>query len=82
MMSEGHASEQAVILHSLITCPACGGQRVAEMPAYSCVIAYQCPACGETLSPADGDCCVFCTYGSVPCPPLQGRGQGTSAAGR
>jgi hypothetical protein len=23
------------------------------------------------LSPKAGDCCVFCSYGSVPCPPVQ-----------
>ncbi|HEY5608162.1 MAG TPA: GDCCVxC domain-containing (seleno)protein, partial [Alphaproteobacteria bacterium] len=21
-----------------------------------------------------GDCCVFCSYGSVPCPPMQAGG--------
>jgi hypothetical protein len=23
------------------------------------------------LRPAEGDCCVFCTYADVPCPPIQ-----------
>jgi hypothetical protein len=23
------------------------------------------------LKPKQGDCCVFCSYGSVPCPPIQ-----------
>ncbi|HEY7997903.1 MAG TPA: GDCCVxC domain-containing (seleno)protein, partial [Pseudolabrys sp.] len=27
--------------------------------------------CGERLKPKPGDCCVFCSYGSVPCPPMQ-----------
>ena len=27
--------------------------------------------CGAPLKPKAGDCCVFCSYGSVPCPPLQ-----------
>ncbi|MDY0329290.1 MAG: GDCCVxC domain-containing (seleno)protein [Thiomonas sp.] len=29
------------------------------------------PACGAELRPLPGDCCVFCSYGSVPCPPVQ-----------
>jgi hypothetical protein len=30
-----------------------------------------CKGCGETLKPLPGDCCVFCSYGTVPCPPVQ-----------
>ncbi|MFZ3234262.1 MAG: GDCCVxC domain-containing (seleno)protein [Stellaceae bacterium] len=29
--------------------------------------------CGELLRPKTGDCCVFCSYGSMPCPPVQVR---------
>jgi uncharacterized membrane protein YfcA len=32
---------------------------------------YDCKGCGERLKPLEGDCCVFCSYGSVRCPPLQ-----------
>lgn len=62
---------QTLILDSLITCPACRHQKLERMPERSCVISYECTACGATLRPAEGDCCVFCTYGTVPCPPLQ-----------
>nr|WP_283817643.1 GDCCVxC domain-containing (seleno)protein [Bradyrhizobium diazoefficiens] len=24
--------------------------------------------------PKSGDCCVFCSYGTVPCPPKQSEG--------
>jgi hypothetical protein len=27
------------------------------------------------LKPLAGDCCVFCSYGSVPCPPVQQNGK-------
>jgi len=27
--------------------------------------------CGTTLTPKAGDCCIFCSYGTVKCPPLQ-----------
>ncbi len=64
-----------------VTCPACGGERLEPMPAFSCLLAYTCPACGKILRPADGDCCIFCTYGSVPCPPIQAQRQvGTAGA--
>jgi transposase-like protein len=59
------------ILESVITCPQCGHQETEKMPPFSCVISYECKGCGATLHPADGDCCVYCTYGTVPCPPLQ-----------
>jgi hypothetical protein len=58
-------------LESIITCPQYGHQRAEIMPARSCVIAYDCVGCGVTLKPVEGDCCVSCIYGSVPCPPLQ-----------
>ena len=32
---------------------------------------YPCKGCGAMLRPKAGDCCVFCSYGSVPCPPVQ-----------
>jgi hypothetical protein len=41
------------------------------MPANACVAFYDCKGCGKTLKPLPGSCCVFCSYGSVPCPPIQ-----------
>jgi hypothetical protein len=32
---------------------------------------YQCTRCGILLKPKAGDCCVFCSYGTVKCPPKQ-----------
>lgn len=59
------------ILQSVITCPRCGHQCEETMPTNACLFFYDCPACQATLKPAPGDCCVFCSYGSVPCPPIQ-----------
>ncbi|TGE15005.1 hypothetical protein E5J99_13940 [Hymenobacter elongatus] len=28
------------------------------------------------LKPLAGDCCVYCSYGTVPCPPIQEQGKG------
>jgi hypothetical protein len=44
------------------------------MPIDACVFFHACEACGVTMRPKPGDCCVFCSYGSVPCPPVQLRG--------
>ena len=60
-----------MVLTSEITCPRCGAKRAETMPTDSCRIVYECAACGATLRPKPGDCCVFCSYGSVPCPPKQ-----------
>lgn len=58
-------------LVSLITCPQCGHQVEETMPTNACLFFYDCPACNARLKPRPGDCCVFCSYGSVPCPPIQ-----------
>lgn len=56
---------------STLTCPECGAQHTETMADDSCTFFYRCDQCGATLRPAAGDCCVFCTYGDVPCPPIQ-----------
>jgi hypothetical protein len=61
----------ATVLRCVITCPACGARTEAEMPTDACQFFWACPACGTVLRPREGDCCVFCSYGDVPCPPLQ-----------
>lgn len=63
-----------LIEQSTITCPKCGHQATEQMPTDACLFFYNCKGCGEGLKPLPGDCCVFCSYGTVPCPPIQ-RGQ-------
>ena len=58
-------------LQSTLTCPHCGHQATETMPTDACVAFYYCKGCGETLKPLPGSCCVFCSYGPVPCPPIQ-----------
>ncbi len=58
-------------LQSTITCPACQVAKTETMPEEYCQVRYTCTACGTVLKPQAGDCCVFCSYGSVPCPPKQ-----------
>jgi hypothetical protein len=56
---------------STITCPACGGQTTRTMPLDACVVVAACSHCHTILRPKPGDCCVFCSYGDLPCPPIQ-----------
>ena len=58
-------------LRSEITCPQCGHRKVEEMPTDACQFFYECEGCGAILRPKAGDCCVFCSYGSIPCPSIQ-----------
>ena len=59
------------LLESTITCPECGARRNERMPTDACLYFYQCAACKARLRPKPGDCCVFCSYGTVKCPPMQ-----------
>ncbi|MDX5326668.1 MAG: hypothetical protein LPK80_10460 [Bacteroidota bacterium] len=56
---------------STLTCPHCGFSKEEAMPIDSCQFFYQCTSCKKTLRPKKGDCCVFCSYGSVDCPSKQ-----------
>jgi hypothetical protein len=60
-----------MILVSTITCPNCRHQSIETMPTDACQFFYDCKGCGKVLRPKEGDCCVFCSYGDVPCPPIQ-----------
>jgi hypothetical protein len=59
------------ILESALTCPHCGHVSVLVMPTDACVYFHECAGCKALLTPKGGDCCVFCSYGSVKCPPVQ-----------
>ena len=78
---DGPSSATDVILESTITCPACGHRKTETMPTDACQFFYACEACGALLKPEPGDCCVFCSFGSVACPPVQ-QAAGCCASGR
>jgi len=64
---------KSVILESLLTCPKCGFAKLETMPTDACQFYYECTICKMLLRPKPGDCCVFCSYGSVKCPPIQAQ---------
>ncbi|MGH8438933.1 MAG: GDCCVxC domain-containing (seleno)protein [Pseudomonas sp.] len=61
----------AIILESVLTCPHCGFAKQEIMPTNVCQFFYECGSCKTLLRPNPGDCCVFCSFGSVKCPPIQ-----------
>jgi hypothetical protein len=69
-----------VQMQSTIACPACGYSFVETMPTDACLYFYACKRCGLEMKPKQGDCCVFCSYGDIPCPPIQEE-RGGSAKG-
>ena len=60
-----------VQLKSEITCPNCGYLKEETMPLYACQFFYECNSCKKLLKPNKGDCCVYCSFGSVKCPSIQ-----------
>jgi len=59
------------IVESLLACPHCGFASIETMPTDACVFFHECANCHELLRPKPGDCCIYCSYGSVKCPSMQ-----------
>ncbi|WP_232897276.1 GDCCVxC domain-containing (seleno)protein [Pontibaca salina] len=59
------------IRQTTLTCPSCGHAATETMPTDSCQWFYECAACHTVLRPREGDCCVYCSYATAPCPPVQ-----------
>ena len=63
----------ASIPESVLACPKCGFAKTETMPTDACQFFYECASCHAILRPNAGDCCVFCSFGSVKCPPVQAQ---------
>ncbi len=63
--------DEAIELKSTITCPNCGYKKDELMPENACTYFYECESCKARIKPLTGDCCVYCSYGTVKCPPMQ-----------
>ena len=70
MEAEVNDADQNVTL----TCPHCGHRAAETMPLNQCIYFYECRGCRVVLKPKAGDCCVYCSYGDKPCPPMQNDG--------
>ena len=60
-----------IILKSIVTCPYCMHQESETMPTNSCKYFYTCNRCNASLKAKKEDCCIYCSYGTIPCPPIQ-----------
>jgi hypothetical protein len=68
--------QSEIKLNATLTCPNCGHKEALEMPLNACQHFFICPGCKAVLKPKPGDCCVFCSYADVKCPPKQvGNGE-------
>ncbi|WP_281169957.1 GDCCVxC domain-containing (seleno)protein [Leucothrix mucor] len=54
-----------------MTCPNCKHQETVTMPKMPGGQLYECTRCHTLLSEKPGDCCIYCSYGSRKCPPIQ-----------
>src|SRR5262249_1556843 len=63
----------ALVLESELTCPRCSFVKRETMSTDTCQFLYECENCNTLLRPNPGDCCVFCSFGSVKCPPVKMR---------
>lgn len=64
-----------VIFESEITCSFCGHVAKESMPDNVCQFYYACLGCHALLRAKKGDYCVFCSFGTVKCPPIQRGGK-------
>jgi hypothetical protein len=69
--TSGTYNGKAVELRNTIKCPFCGHMKVEMMPTDACVYFYDCERCKTVLKPKPSDCCVYCSYGAIKCPPMQ-----------
>lgn len=56
---------------STVTCSSCGHSETETMPLDACVYLYECRSCKNLMTPQRGDCCIFCSRGTHPCPTSQ-----------
>ena len=57
--------------NSVLTCTNCGHKKEEVMPTDACQFFYECENCKAILRPKEGDCCVYCSYGTNKCPSIQ-----------
>jgi len=62
---------RTINLQSILTSPSYGFKKVETMSVDACQYFYVCENCKTRLKPHDGDYCVFCSYGTEKCPPMQ-----------
>jgi hypothetical protein len=72
----GRLLRRKPLYFSTLRCPNCGKRSADQMPDNASVHFYRCTRCNGVVKPKPGLCCVYCSYGDVPCPWRQ-LGKGT-----
>ncbi|MCE3225607.1 MAG: hypothetical protein K0S32_158 [Bacteroidetes bacterium] len=67
----GEADKPLGSFQTEITCPECKFKKTETLPTEICQLVYTCSNCNKELKPKEGDCCVFCSYGTHKCPSKQ-----------
>jgi hypothetical protein len=62
---------QEVAQYCVVTCPVCKTKVREVMCSETVKVIYHCPACLAWVSPKKGDHCIYDSYGSAKCPPVQ-----------
>jgi hypothetical protein len=60
-----------IVSDCVVTCPVCKTQVQEHMVSETLKLIYHCPVCLTWLSPKKGDHCIYDSYGSANCPPIQ-----------
>ncbi|MCW3076432.1 MAG: hypothetical protein JWO32_1041 [Bacteroidetes bacterium] len=62
---------KSIKIKSVVVCPVCKFKRELFMAANHFLKVYECEECNALLKTDKKQCCIFCSYGSVPCIPVQ-----------
>jgi len=60
-----------MLFKSELKCPECSFLYEEVMLENTCQTYYRCPDCQQQIKAKSDECCVFCSYGDVPCPQAQ-----------
>lgn len=60
-----------VVRESTLVCPRCNHGERMMMAENSSLVVHVCQSCGLEMHRLPGNCCLFCTWGTVPCPTAQ-----------
>jgi hypothetical protein len=71
-----HPPWQGIERSSVITCPVCSHSVSEKVSRETLKRVFHCPQCLTWLAPKPGDHCIYDSYGSFKCPPLQLKAKG------
>jgi hypothetical protein len=74
IMLRTHKVLDNLLIISTITCAGCGSTLRCKMPLHASRTHFECPHCKAVFKTGEEECCIYCSYGSVPCPSAQLNG--------